>query len=348
MPSSTSYNIPTMNNLISVIVPTYNGEKFIAQTLESIINQDYENLEILVVDDVSTDNTVSLARGILENSGRKFQIIQRTVNGHQSASRNTGLEASNGEYVIFFDHDDLAEKNFVSSLVREAEEKNADLVFCGFRYFYKNENRYENDLTLPEYPLGSPENYLRAWADKKINLWSVWNFIFRKNFIIENHLKFPEDIYIGEDVEFIHKAVSRSSNISHINKALYIHVYHASQQSKADLINRMNYKNLAQQYFLAYRRALCCIIKHTSDKFIRNYVISHCFAEQFVNQCTLAAQAGDRVFYDSKTKYFKHKKVRKIMLSTVKFIFKEPELFFKSLMIVYVPNLYYLMRKKRK
>ena len=117
-----------MNKLVSVIVPTYNGEKFIAQTLESIINQDYENLEIIVVDDVSTDNTVSLVREILENSGRKFQLIQRTVNGRQSASRNTGLDAANGEYVMFFDHDDLAEKNFVSSLYKEAEDKQADFM----------------------------------------------------------------------------------------------------------------------------------------------------------------------------------------------------------------------------
>ena len=89
-----------MGKLVSVIVPTYNGEKFIAQTLDSIIHQDYENLEIIVVDDVSTDNTVNVVKDILEKSGRKFQLIQRTVNGRQSASRNTGLDAANGEYVI--------------------------------------------------------------------------------------------------------------------------------------------------------------------------------------------------------------------------------------------------------
>ena len=83
--------------LVSVIVPTYNGEKFISQTLESIISQDYENLEIVVVDDVSTDNTVEAVQKILESSGRKFQLIKRSVNGHQSAARNTGLKASNGE-----------------------------------------------------------------------------------------------------------------------------------------------------------------------------------------------------------------------------------------------------------
>ena len=102
--------------LVSVIIPTYNGAERISKTLNSIIEQDYENIEIIVVDDVSTDNTAEVVKNILEKSGRKFQLIKRTVNGHQSASRNTGFNASNGKYVIFVDHDDLTEKNFVSSL----------------------------------------------------------------------------------------------------------------------------------------------------------------------------------------------------------------------------------------
>ncbi|MBR0095165.1 MAG: glycosyltransferase family 2 protein, partial [Synergistaceae bacterium] len=83
--------------LVSVIVPTYNGAKRIARTLQSIIEQDYENLEIIVVDDVSTDNTVEVAQKVLEDSGRNFQLIKRSVNGHQSAARNTGFKASRGK-----------------------------------------------------------------------------------------------------------------------------------------------------------------------------------------------------------------------------------------------------------
>ena len=128
-----------MNNfpLVSVIVPTFNGQDRIAKTLESIIAQDYENLEIILVNDVSTDNTVNVARDVLERSHRNFTIINRTKNGRQSASRNTGLDNATGKYVIFFDHDDLAEKNFVSDLLHEAESKNADIVFCDFEHYYE-------------------------------------------------------------------------------------------------------------------------------------------------------------------------------------------------------------------
>ena len=107
------------NPLISIIIPVYNGEKHIEKTLKSIIAQDYENIEIILVDDVSKDNTIKIAKKILEDGTKKFKIVERSQNGGQCAARNTGYNAANGEYIIFFDHDDLAEKNFVSSLYKE-------------------------------------------------------------------------------------------------------------------------------------------------------------------------------------------------------------------------------------
>ena len=88
------------DKLVSVIIPTYNGEKRIAHTLESLAAQTYSSIEIIVVDDVSTDDTVNTARTVLENSGRQFRIIRRTRNGRQSASRNTGLAAAKGDSLI--------------------------------------------------------------------------------------------------------------------------------------------------------------------------------------------------------------------------------------------------------
>ncbi len=333
-----------IKSLVTVIVPAYNGEKFIAQTLESIINQDYKNLEIILVDDVSTDNTVEISRKILENSGRKFQLIKRTVNGHQSAARNTGLDAANGDYIIFFDHDDLAEKNFVSSLYKEIEDKNADLVFCGFREYSKTDKKYKEFIS--EKIFSRPEDYLKEWATEKLELSSVWNFIFKKDFLVKNHLRFPEDCYIFEDVEFILKAIAVSSSVSYVNSVLYTHVYNPTQQTTADVKNRENYKNFSQKFF-TLRRAGRCILKHTDNKVIRNYILSYLFPEKFLKWCTLSACAGDYDFYRNKIKHFRHKKVREIMLSTFKFIFREPELFFKSLMLLYAPNLYYKIRSRK-
>ena len=336
-----------MEKLVSVIVPTYNGEKFIAQTLGAIINQDYENIEIIVVDDVSTDNTVEVAKKTLECSGRKFQLIRRTVNGHQSASRNTGLDASNGDYVIFFDHDDLAEKNFVSSLVREAEDKNADLVFCGFRYFYKTENRYEPEKFLPKKPLVEPEDYLRAWAKEEITLWSIWNFIFRKDFLLKKNLRFFEKIYIYEDFEFIFKAIPLSSRMSYVNDVLYTHIYHPLQQSQTDpvLVNHNNdYKNYFQIVSALWWGGRC-ILKHTNDKTIRTHVFLLYIAMPLLRYCRLCIRAGDKQRYDRLVTTLKHKKIRRIMLLILTSQ-KDVGLFFKAFMMTHFPNFYFKIRSK--
>ncbi|MBR1486105.1 MAG: glycosyltransferase family 2 protein [Synergistaceae bacterium] len=337
-----------MGNLVSVIVPTYNGEKFIAQTLGAIINQDYENLEIIVVDDVSTDNTVEVAKKILESSGRKFQLIQRSVNGHQSAARNTGLDASNGDYVIFFDHDDLAEKNFVSSLFNEIENKNADLVFCGVKHFMKVQNQFGGNSVLPEENFSNPEYYLKLWSEDKITLCTVWNFIFRKSFLTANKLRFPEDCFIFEDIEFILKAVVLSSRISFVKDFLYIYGFHPAQQTKTDRENRTNYKNFRQE-IIARWRAGRCILRRIKDEKIKNFVLVFYVAYPLIKLCTLYARAvGKYDDYIKSVRTLKHKKIRKIMFLTLKYITREPELFFKAMMILYFPNLYYKLRRKRK
>ena len=332
--------------LVSVIVPTYNGAKRIARTLQSIIEQDYENLEIIVVDDVSTDNTVEVVQKVLEDSGRNFQLIKRSVNGHQSAARNTGFKASRGKYVIFFDHDDLAEKNFVSRLCREIEDRRVDFAFCGFKYYFEHEDRYEPNPAIVQQLRPSPQEYLRAWGRGEIVLGNVWNYIFNRNFIVQHNLRFPEDCYTFEDYEFVIKAFAVSSRVFSMSDNLYIHVIHPAQQTQADSVNRINYKTIEQEV-MANWRAARRILKHINDSEIRNYALSHCIAHTLIRQLTFTARAGDREYYDLKVKHVRHKRIREIFWRTVKFIFKEPELFFKALMVMYLPGFYYRLRAKR-
>jgi len=233
-------------------------------------------------------------------------------------------------------------------LYNEIENKNADLVFCGFREYYKTENRYEevSSLIFPKKFLSYPEDYLKVWVKGEITFWSVWNFIFRKDFLIENLLRFPEDCYIFEDVEFILKAVALSSRMSFIKDVLYTYIYHPSQQSKADVVNRTNYKNFKQEVIVKWRAGRC-ILKHTKDKKIRNFIFIVYIAQALVKQCTLYARAGDKERYDRLVRTLNHKKIRQMMFLTFTYIKKEPELFFKALMLMYCPNLYYKLRKKK-
>ena len=307
--------------LVSVIVPTYNGEKHLAVTLEAIINQDYENIEIIFVNDASTDNTLKIAEDILKNSGRVYKIINHEKNSGVSVSRNDGLDAARGEYIWFCDSDDLAEKIFVSSLVREAEDKNADFVFCGLKIYFKNENRFEAAGCIPEKPLGNSENYLRAWAKREIDFWSVCNCLFKKEFLKTNKLKFSEKLYVYEDGEFILKALALSSKISIIKEMLYIYIRHS--ELKATKIQEV--LALAESFIPAKWRAGRCILKNTKDQYVKNYVFAYLIANGFIKLLTIYAKSGDeyKEKYYAKLKILRHKKIRKLMFSTIKFFFKD-------------------------
>ena len=124
--------------LISAVVPAYNAETLIATSLQAIIAQDYPNLEIIVVNDASTDGTEAAARRVLANCGRHISVITHEKNRGETASRNTGMDAMHGEFVWFLDADDKAEKNLVSALYAMIEKYQCDLSFCGYRNTYED------------------------------------------------------------------------------------------------------------------------------------------------------------------------------------------------------------------
>ncbi len=326
------------DKLVSVIIPTYNGEKRIAHTLESLAAQTYSSIEIIVVDDVSTDDTVNTARTVLENSGRQFRIIRRTRNGRQSASRNTGLAAAKGEYVIFFDHDDIADPEFVSSLYAEAEATNADIVLCGIKHSRGNEPPYFEESSALEDGTLSPEAYLEAWVRGKIRLWSVWNFIFRKSFLDEHGLRFPEKCRLGEDTEFVLKAIACASRMSGISAKLYNYIHHPEQSSVV-------YTDMFGHVLLSRLRAARFVLRHVHSRKVRSCILSWYIPDATVKQLTIYAENGDREHYDRMAKTLKHRKIRRLLLSSVKYLLTKPELFIKSVMLIYAPNLYYRLRK---
>ena len=129
------------NDIISpfatIIVPVYNSALKIEKTLECLIQQNYNNFEIIIVNDSSTDLTEIKARNILAKSGLPFKIITHEKNLGVSAARNTGLKEAKGEYIWFVDSDDLADRNFLKIMCSAAETKNADLVFCGYKFYYE-------------------------------------------------------------------------------------------------------------------------------------------------------------------------------------------------------------------
>ena len=116
------------NDLISVIIPVYNAERFVAQTLDSVLEQTYENWEAILVNDGSTDNSLDILQKYAQKDAR-FKIIDKK-NGGVSAARNDGLKKAAGEYITFLDADDLWYPQFLEFMLQALQTLNPDVVWC--------------------------------------------------------------------------------------------------------------------------------------------------------------------------------------------------------------------------
>lgn len=115
---------------VSIVVPVYNAEKYLDQCLNSLVNQDIENVEIIVINDGSTDSSKSICEKFALNYDR-IKFIDK-INEGVSVARNVGLDLANGKYITFVDADDYVEKNFCSVLYVKAEEKQSDITICDY------------------------------------------------------------------------------------------------------------------------------------------------------------------------------------------------------------------------
>ena len=149
-----------MNPLISVIVPIYNVEKYLDKCIESIVNQTYKNLEIILVDDGSPDNCPAMCDAWAEKDSR-IKVVHKE-NGGAGSARNAGLDVSSGEYIGFVDGDDYIDSDFYETLINKSRNGYYDIVTCGFKTFescktglehkcYENEMEFDSQQLLCEY-----------------------------------------------------------------------------------------------------------------------------------------------------------------------------------------------------
>lgn len=187
---------------LSIVVPVYNIEKYISECIESILCQEYTDIEIILVDDGSTDRSGT----ICESYKDKYQniLVIHKPNGGLSSARNAGLKAAKGDYVLFFDGDDTLSENCLSKIMPGIIKAGADITICGQNTSYDNFKTltYEKfDFTKDYF-----DNYMDALADVyKTNgygLWSVCRMIYSRSFIIKSGVLFDESLKSTEDFEF--------------------------------------------------------------------------------------------------------------------------------------------------
>ncbi len=208
--------------LISVIIPVYNVEKYLNACLDSLVNQTYKELEIILVDDGSTDNSGD----ICDNWAKKDSRIKvfHKKNGGQSTARNMGLDVCTGKYIGFVDSDDYVSLDMFHKLHTEIAKHGCDMVCCAYKNVDENGNEVTRDIIKwekPEYhTVYSGEEYLKMMLECRY-IPIVWDKLYTKEFIGKH--RFNGD-YLAEDTLYIYEVQTPNTKIVFIPDMLYYYV----------------------------------------------------------------------------------------------------------------------------
>lgn len=206
---------------ISVIVPIYNVEKYLENCINSIIVQTLEDIEIILINDGSTDKSYEIINKYKAIDSRIIVINKK--NSGVSAARNSGLKVSRGEYIAFIDSDDWIEQNMLEKLYKLGKKYNSEVVACNFKSF--------NDIynTFNKYPIDEGEYVGKSVIKEKILSkvisgklkTPVWDKIYKKEFLQNNNIKFDEKITRFEDWYFIIEVYEKVHNLYYLDKNMY-------------------------------------------------------------------------------------------------------------------------------
>lgn len=211
--------------LISIIIPIYNCENYLQRCLNSVVSQTYKNLEILLIDDGSTDNSGRICDDYAKLDSR-IQVFH-IKNAGVSRARNFGIEKALGDYIGFIDADDYIEPNMYEKLLETAIQEDSDMVFCKFKKF-----EVEGEYIIEESGIEDfiRERDLSLFVVPNLNktiMGAVWRILFKKVFVARFH--FETSIILGEDLWFVLQTITNTSKISYVSDALYFYFYQNSQ-----------------------------------------------------------------------------------------------------------------------
>ena len=227
-----------MKELISVIIPVYNTEQYLKRCIESVLKQTYKNIEVILVDDGSTDNSLTICNEYANIDNRVSVIHQR--NSGVSTARNQGIEIMKGEYFICIDSDDWIEPNMIETLYNYIKNNDADISICNF-YINKEsgEQSIKNEVKKQELILTDIKGMYENLFDEKMFGGYLWNKLIKTSIIKDNTEKilFNEKIAIEEDVLFLINVLRRCNKIYYNSSAV---LYHYFQRNSSAV--RFSYK----------------------------------------------------------------------------------------------------------
>ncbi len=211
-----------MKDLISVIIPVYNVEKYVERCLDSVIAQTYKNIEIIVIDDGSVDSSVSIIKKFKD---KRIKLIVKGYNSGQSDSRNIGLSLAKGKYIGFIDSDDYVDLNYFEKMHNAAKQNDAEIVMVGMCSDDGYNKIYDRIM----------DNVYVSFYDKlkTAKNGSTCNKLFKYDFIRKNKISFPTGLF-WEDNVFILHAVYYAKKMATVSDVFYYYVKNQSSTTRSE------------------------------------------------------------------------------------------------------------------
>ena len=240
--------------LISVIIPVYNVERYLHECIDSVLNQSYQNFEIILVDDGSKDSSSQICENYVAVDAR-IRCIHKE-NGGASTARNVGLDESKGEFVFFLDSDDWIDNRTFGKMLIPMQDGKIDFSFCE-AYAVDEETgeiSYKNYAYYRDYVIDNTQKIFSEMIENKEFHVAVWMILYRREFLMKNELRFVEKI-MYEDCIFAYQVYKKAKMAAHIHEYLYHRRYRKNSvmTSKKTVHNFVSAKRAYEEVLSAWK-----------------------------------------------------------------------------------------------
>ena len=227
-----------MGKKVSVIVPIYNSARYLRECLDCIVNQTFRDMEIILVDDCSADNSCEICEEYIKNDSR-IKLIKKEKNSGAVESRNIGIETAESEYITFFDSDDFMELDTVEKMYNQAVSTGADIVVCNSQEYLQKKGIFQkNRNVLNTSVLNGKTVFSPSEVSDKIFQFCLgwpWDKMFKRDFIQKEGIRF-QTIKHSEDLSFVYGLMACADKISYVNQVCIFHRKHSeSVESTRDV-----------------------------------------------------------------------------------------------------------------
>lgn len=221
---------------ISIMIPVYNTSQYLKKCLDSIINQSLKEIEIICVNDGSTDNSLEILKEY-EKKDSRIIVINKKNEGVNKA-RNAALKLAKGEYFLNIDSDDWIKQDYLKSMYNKAKKENLDILISDIIYFFPDKEYVEKDLKISDTKIITGKEYIKKFFQENF-LGYTWNKLIKNRIYLDNNLKYNEDIFLFDDVELILRLSYFCKRIGKLNEAFYCY-----RQGENNGVRKVKLKNL--------------------------------------------------------------------------------------------------------